>query len=387
MKKKAIYNNDWLKVHPYKAEQSSDREYVDLANQLFEAAAIDELPAAYRIKMAVYVAAYVEDVKSNLGLWGGFTSACMHLYGKLLPFYHTEENYDTFSINREDVKFIVWNTWQKAEYRHGYVHPEDERIVRLADIYFEIIVNAYETIAPNEGLYGFFDSFRNDEEAVGKMSWLFAHTYLTEPSLHAYIDNITQKDIFVIPTGPLALFLHEWIEYISFAEEWKNVKGLYTAEPELTADMKKTNAAIYKNFTKWTNGKRIIYLNGYEELRRFLVEGLHWPDDENHTLPQMKKFRNFIMMTEPDKGVLLAKDICECIADPDNTMYDPSKAAEQAFQLLTKETLCPPDLLIYCLENGYLPDAVMPGTTDRLMVAENADFIARHALLYYYRGD
>ena len=29
----------------------------------------------------------------------------------------------------------------------------------------------------------------------------------------------------------------------------------------------------------------------------------------------MLKYKNFILMTEPEKGVLLAKDICEYIAD------------------------------------------------------------------------
>ena len=136
-----------------------------------------------------------------------------------------------------------------------------------------------------------------------------------------------------------------------------------------------------------TNGKRIVYLNGYGELRRFLVEVLKWTDDDNHTLPQMKPFRNFVLMTEPEKGILLAKDVCECIADPDNPMYAPDAAAKNAFRLLTEETLCPPDLLLHCLEHHLLPDAVFPDGESRTTVQENADFIARHALLYYYRGD
>ena len=83
----------------------------------------------------------------------------------------------------------------------------------------------------------------------------------------------------------------------------------------------------------------------------------------------------------------MAKDICEYIADPDNRLYDYRKAQKEAFRLLTEETLCPPDLLTYCIRNGYLPDASFPDGSGRELVQANADFVARHALLYYYRGD
>lgn len=92
-------------------------------------------------------------------------------------------------------------------------------------------------------------------------------------------------------------------------------------------------------------------------------------------------------MSHPEKGILLAKDLSACIADPLNPMYKPETAAREAFRLLTVPTLCPPDLLAYVLEHGYLPDAQFPSVGRREMVQKNADFIARHALLYYYRGD
>ena len=92
-------------------------------------------------------------------------------------------------------------------------------------------------------------------------------------------------------------------------------------------------------------------------------------------------------MSNPKKGILLAKDICEYIADKENPMYDREKAQANAFRLLTEETLCPPDLLTYCIENSLLPDASISEEADNAFVQKNMDFIARHALLYYYRGD
>ena len=40
----------------------------------------------------------------------------------------------------------------------------------------------------------------------------------------------------------------------------------------------------------------------------------------------------------------------------------------------------------YVINNHYIPDAQFPEFGEEL-VQKNADFIARHSLLYYYRGD
>ena len=69
------------------------------------------------------------------------------------------------------------------------------------------------------------------------------------------------------------------------------------------------------------------------------------------------------------------------------TMYDAATAAQQAFSLLTIPTKCPPDLMEYVINNHYIPDAQFPEFGERELVQKNADFIARHSLLYYYRGD
>ena len=92
-------------------------------------------------------------------------------------------------------------------------------------------------------------------------------------------------------------------------------------------------------------------------------------------------------MVNPEKGILLAKDICAYIADKNNPLYNREEAKKHAFRLLTEETLCPPDLLTYCITNKLLPDAMLPGGEEQALVSQNADFIARHSLLSFYRGD
>lgn len=145
--------------------------------------------------------------------------------------------------------------------------------------------------------------FKGKENANHKLRWLFGHTYLTEPSVQEYIAQVTETDKFIIPCGPLALFLHEWIDLLTNGETecWEEIEGLYPAIPEISDEMKERNHHTYQLFTQGTNGARIVYLEGYKELHRFLTQVLQWPDDSNHTLPQMKEHKDFIMMVNSEK--------------------------------------------------------------------------------------
>lgn len=385
----ALYIKDWLAIHPYTRQQTTDGYFTAFANQLYRACSLKDIPEPFRKKLCLYTASYLEDIISGLGLWQTFTAHHQALYGRILPFYPVSSDYANDEINEEDIRFILWNTLQKAPYEHPFVHPLHPSIQETARLFFEILDDAYETAPANDALADFFLDFKNEEEATRKLWWLFGRNYLTEPSVQEYIAQVSETDKFIIPCGPLALFLHEWIELLCKGQtaRWKTIKGLYPAVRELSEERKKQNHCIYELFVEGTKGHPITYLNGYEELHRFLTQTLQWPDDENHTLPQMKANRNFVLMVHPEKGMLLAKDICECISDPLNPMYDREKAVGEAFSLLTVPTKCPPDLLDYLIKNNYIPDACMPEGDERELLQANADFITRHSLLYYYRGD
>lgn len=388
MNKPQIYANEWLKLHPYNSMQPSDSYFVNLSNQLYHACTLT-LPDTFRKKLSMYIAAYLEDQISGLKLWQSFTTEHQRLYGKRLPFYTLTTDYMADEINEEDIRFIIWNTWQKVSEWHeqAYINPNEPSIKKQAEIFYALLEKAYEEAPENEILSDYFSRPGNKMEADHKLTWLFGHTYLTEPSMLPYISKIAPNDRFIVPVGPLALFLHEWISLLADPKAWKDTEGLFTPESEVPKEILTKNKEIYHHFIDGTGGKTIVYLNGYEELRRFLVEVLKWQDDDNHTLPQMKGHKNFVLMTEPEKGVLLAKDICEYIADKENPLYNQAQAQKNAFRLLTEETLCPPDLLTYCIQNNFIPDAQLPGGFEKELVHQNADFIARHSLLYYYRGD
>lgn len=387
MNQPSIYPKDWISIHPYSVLQTSDRYFVKLSNQLYSIPAPEEIPVSFRKKLCIYVAAYLEDIISNLGLWKCFRQEHLRLYDTFLPFYTTSTDYIEDEINEEDIRFIIWNTWQKALYPHHYINPNDERILHLSHSFYTVLSRAYEEAPENEILNGYFDTFKDEKDADHKLNWLFGHTYLTEPSMQPYIEKVSPKDRFIIPVGPLALFLYEWIDLLTQSSSWKQIKGLYTSEPVIPLKTKEKNAETYQRFTIGNNGKHIAYLNGYDELRRFLTQVLGWADDEEHTLPQMKQYRNFVLMSNSEKGILLAKDICEYIADNDNPLYNKAEAQQHAFRMLTEEMLCPPDLLTYCIQHQLIPDAQIPMHGEQELVQRNADFIARHSLLYYYRGD
>ena len=48
MKKNVIYLNDWLAIHPYTTVCSSDTFFVELANKLYAACHLEELPETFR---------------------------------------------------------------------------------------------------------------------------------------------------------------------------------------------------------------------------------------------------------------------------------------------------------------------------------------------------
>lgn len=257
-----LYIKDWLAIHPYIQQQTTDRYFVDLANRLYSTCTIREIPESIKKKLCLYTAAYFEDVISGLGLWQAFIKKHLELYDTSLPFYTIRPDYIKDEINEEDIRFIIWNTLEKAPYKHLYINPMDRNIEETAHLFFRILDEEYETAPANATLQEFFMDFKGKEDANHKLRWLFGHTYLTEPSVQEYIAQVTETDKFIIPCGPLALFLHEWIDLLTNGETecWEEIEGLYPAIPEISDEMKERNHHTYQLFTQGTNGARIVYL-------------------------------------------------------------------------------------------------------------------------------
>lgn len=109
-----LYIKDWLAIHPYIQQQATDRYFVDLANRLYSTCTIRKIPESIKKKLCLYTAAYFEDVISGLGLWQAFIKKHLELYDTSLPFYTIRPDYIKDEINEEDIRFIIWNTLEKA---------------------------------------------------------------------------------------------------------------------------------------------------------------------------------------------------------------------------------------------------------------------------------
>ena len=148
----------------------------------------------------------------------------------------------------------------------------------------------------------------------------------------------------------------------------------------------KESHPAFKRMVKATGGDPLTFIDGYKAFNDFLIDHLGWKAGEEH-LVQLKTCRDFVLMANPEKGLLVAPDICRCIKAPSNPLYDADYAASHAIDLLTVRGCCHHDLLSDICERGWLTDAVFPGSDDHELVARFHDFIARCYLQLYYRGD
>ena len=390
----------------YPAETESDDYYFNVANRLAEASArvegIGRWNEAVVARAAVYVVGYYQDVISDAGVWRGFISECRRLYGRTLPFYDTGEEYVDFELNPEDVRFMVWYSLSMLDESRRDLSPLDSFVERLAERWYSILEEGYEEAPlPDEFNIAHGLEVHDPEDAEKLMhlgDWLYKRCWLLAPAntlnMQELVAQLPQKDpgsdevrnklkelldhaINELPTGPLALYLREWI-WLTVADRMPPKGRLPKEEGE--------DHKYYGPFMEATGGERIAFFATYEELNRFFIEALGWTQGEKH-LAQLEKESDFVLLIDRHKGLLLAKGVARCIAYPGNPLYDKEYALRHAIELLTVRGRCPHDLMEFVCGGGWLPDARFPGSPDSLIAVENWDFIARCYLQQYYRGD
>ena len=384
-------------------ETSTDKFYYELCCRLAAIAREKNLFPSYPEKVmeraALTLTGYYQDVICDGGIWRSFINECRRLYGYTVPFYSQEgEDYEDYELNKADVKFMVWYALSMNYENRRVCYPYEEEILAGAEIWYEELEKTYDE-APLPERYRFsaeleLHSEEDRPEIMRLASWLFLHCYLMTPAFAMTLAEISmeydlskedsilqlQKKLDAAmwqdPTGPLALYLGEWLYLI--------VEGKPAPEPKTQDDG--TQHKYYTSFVEYTGGKTMQYFATYEEMNRFFIEALGWAQGETH-LPQVAQDTDFVLMVDPRKGMLLARNIAKCIADPDNHLYDPEYAKTHAIELLTERGACPGDLLRLIEEKGWLPDAVFPGSEDKEVAKKYWDFISRCYLQQYYRGD
>ena len=382
-------------------ETSTDRYYLDLANRLVEIASEKKLFTSYPEKVveraAMALVGYYQDVICDAVIWRSFITEHKRLYGKILPFYDVDENaYQHTELNREDVRFMVWYALSMTYEELRVCNPLDEEILKGADEWWSELERVYDD-SPMPEDYRLTHELEihaeEDREAVMRLgNWLFLHCYLMTPAFALTLSemawkfdlskedglrefqNALNKAMGEEPTGPLALYTGEWLYLI--------IEGKMPPEKKRKEEIEEHK--YFKAFTKATGGDVLKFFDSYDSLNRFFIDGLGWAEGEEH-LPMMKEAKDFVVMVDREKGMLVARNIAKCIAAPMNPYYDKDYASAHAIELLTERGCCPGDLLRYICKEGWLPDAVFPGSDDHKLVADNHDFIARCYLQLYYR--
>lgn len=380
---------------------ATDEYYLNLANRLVEIAKEKHLFPSFPEKVieraAMTLTGYYQDVICDAGIWRSFITECRRLYGYTVPFYDDGSDYMDFELNKMDVRFMTWYALSMSYDPERELYPFDENLLKGADQWWEELDRVYDE-SPLPVDYRLTHELEmhaeEDSEAIFKLgNWLFMHCYLMTPAYAMTLaeiasgydlskdDNIPlfqermEQSMSEDPTGPLALYLREWLYLI--------VDGKL---PSRKITPPTGEHKYYTAFTRATGGKVIEFFSSYNDLNRFFIDSLGWADNQEH-LPQMKGENDFILLVNKEKGMLLAKNIARCIKSPDNPLYDKEYAKSHAIDLLTVRGCCPADLLHYVCGHGWLPDAVFPGTSDHEVVEKNWDFIARCYLQQYYRGD
>ena len=384
-------------------ETETDKYYFELCNRLANIAKDRGLFPSYPEKVveraALALIGYYQDVICDSGIWRSFISECRRLYGYTVPFYSKDgEEYMDYELNKADVQFMVWYALSMNYENRRICYPYDKEILEGSDVWYEELERVYDE-SPLPVDYRMAQELEihaeEDREAIIKLAnWLFLHCYLMTPAYAVTLTELSSEydlskedgiielqkrldaSMWQDPTGPLALYLGEWLYLIV---EHKPAPEPKVQEPE-------QEHKYYTAFTKFTGGKTLQFFATYEDLNRFFIEALGWAEGEQH-LEQVKNDKDFVLMVEAKKGMLLARNVAKCIASPDNQLYDKEYAKQHAISLLTERGCCPADLLRVVCENGWLPDAVFPGSEDKEVVRKNWDFISRCYLQQYYRGD
>ena len=383
-------------------EMSTDRYYLDLCNKLISIAAEKRLFPSYPEKVieraALCLIGYYQDVISDAGVWRSFINECRRLFGHPVPFYECDDDYVDYELNRADVRFMVWYALSMNYENKRVCYPLQTELMSGADEWFEELYKVYEE-APIPQEYRLARELlmhdEEDRQTILKLgNWLFLHCYLMTPAyalslseISAEYDLSTDQGVIDLqkrielsmsqdPTGPLALYLYEWLYLIV-----ENRRAPEPKQSEIEGEHK-----YYTAFSKATGGQEIQFFATYKEMNEFFISALGWSEGEMH-LPQVANDKDFVLMVDPKKGMLLARNIARCVASPHNPLYDKEYATTHAIDLLTVRGCCPPDLLEVIGKNGWLPDATFPESEDREIVKSNFFFIARCYLQSYYRGD
>lgn len=407
-----ISKQDFANMQPkYDKNSISDRFYYGLALELSNA--VSETEYARRLgeescrEIVLATVGYYQDIVADAGIWRSFCTLHNELYGRLLPFYDLGEDYIESELNLTDLKFIVWYVTEGCIEDKGTLSPFDEDIAAVAQIMFEYLDKYYD-FAPQPEAYSAVNELDiYDQEQIQDVYnysyWLFWHSYFMrhaaadvmrssleegknivaksedENNARLQLLELNERTMKDHPTGPLALFVGEWIKAII------ENKSPFAApkKPKAPVEVHK----FYKAFMKANGTEPIRFVGTAAALTEFLSKDMGWGDIGKDFLAHMAHFRNFTIFANPEKGILIAPETAQFIKHKDNKYYSESAAKASAHELITIPGRCPIDLVTYVFANKLVPDAALKWNKTGRVLLDNWDFLARLYLQSYYRAD
>lgn len=403
-----------LKQPNYPQVAESDNYYMVLAGRLAKmwdnSRLLMNVDDEVRRDVVLAVTGYFQDVVADAGIWRSFSMMCNELYGRPVPFFDRTDDYIDSELNEVDIQFMVWYIIESESETHGHLSPHDPGVARLAHLFFNLLdavyVDAPTPVEYNMAMDVDFNDEHDTEKAYDLSHWLFWNCYFLRPAatstlrmaaakaqeiINAYPDKdevqqhlleMNRSIMVENTTGPLSLSIGEWMELI--------VNGKMPVPNTGDGEVAAGGAhRFYKQLVEATGGSRIAFVDGYDELERFVGERMGWGKSANGHLPGMKRFSNFVLLGNKQRGLLIAHDVAQYIKHPDNKMYDRRAARNEAHRIVTERGVAPIDLVKYLFENNLVPDARLPFEKgeERSLLHENWDFLARLYLQTHYRGD
>lgn len=392
MKSTKIYPKDWLQLHPYKQSGPTDLYYTRIANQIYNILVYTKLANSFYkediIQVSIRMAAYFEDVISELNIWRSFITEYKRLTGNYLPFYTLNDHYYNDEANYEDVRFLLWHYTQEyhGQKKGTFVNPDNPANEETARLIYQLFCDEWTTAPENDKMQALFapeTTYETTEEYEELLYWFHYNSYLftdTQKSMGETIKEFWRRNpdsrqnteaIMMIHhsmahldrTVLLAYTSPKWLSLILpdthpshtlFVEKANYAENL--ADTDLDADPER-NKTVYSRFKEIADGKLLFYMKSKEEFIDFATRRLNLKEEEEY-MPLAGRITSnkFAVYASPKKGLDLIVDGIEYIKDEDNPFYDEKKAADQALSFFIVKH-CSMDMLKALEERGMLADA------------------------------
>jgi len=405
---------DWLAYHPYNTEESTDRFYIDLCNELqselIHVDVEDHLVGSDYKYLVCMLVCYFEDIVSQTGMWTSFIDQHHKLYGKYLPFYDMA-GYERGKVNMADIQFLTWHLCSNLPIHTHFTVPFSIEGAEIAKVAYDVLTEATNQAPVNEHLKAALTlpHDANIDMARGHLDFFFfgcyIHHYYTTTLMEEEILDVknrkgTQKDIDDRRTHLLfnrvspILAQHSGEILAHWAGETHPLYNSLMSFSKRKEDSLELHIGIIKRekecFLELTENKRIAFIESKRETLYFIENvweiyhqkyGMDSIDrkkfDEHYLIFNVDEdLENMVIFFNPRTGMEFYPDIAQCIADEDNIFFD--KYAEANIEDLILNERVSSDFILFLIDNQMIEIEPLSGKEGYHYVWANCDFLLRY---------